>query len=174
MRPTSVSKECTTFITKTLKSHKAVKGGQHKGKSVRVSYTLPITITDADKKSDVGSSKIYTSKKGKRVQLMEITKNGFIHLLLLDPVTRNDYLEIEEVVLAIRKDNKLYKGFGSKGAIDFKFYKDKSDYSKKSLPSIWSTYYNNMSGKKGMDIIWGLSKSKTIILYTPTRKVVKI
>ncbi|NQX96832.1 MAG: hypothetical protein HRT73_02995 [Flavobacteriales bacterium] len=131
--------------------------------------------TVSEKKSAVVGSKTYTSKNGKRVKLKEITKNGIVHLVLIDPIERKDYLEIEELVLSIRKEHKLFKGDNSQESYQFKFYKDESDYSKKSIPSIWSTYYNHWTGgKQGMDIIWGFSTRQTIIIHYPNRKIVKI
>lgn len=146
-----------------------------KNKTEALKIKVDKTIAEIGKTSNVIGSKLYTSKNGKRVQLMEITKNGVVHLILLDPIVRKDYLEIEEIVLALRKDYKLFKGFTSLESYQFKFYKDNSEYTKKSLPTIWSTYYNNWTGgKRGMAIIWGFSDRKTVIVHYPNRKIVKI
>lgn len=108
-----------------------------------------------------------------KFKVVEITDSTYVKVILLDVVNREDFEEVEDAVLKTREKFKLYKGVESTGKLFFKFYATQKHFDTDALPTIASTFYNNLNGKTGMDIYWGRSTEITKIITTPDRKVIQ-
>ena len=116
---------------------------------------------------------VIKSTRNAKFKVVEIIDSTYVKVILLDIVNREDFEEVENAVLKTREKFELYNGIEVTGKLFFKFYSSQEHYETDALPAIASTFYNNLSGKTGMDIYWGRSTEITKIICSPERKVIQ-
>ena len=116
---------------------------------------------------------VIKSTRNAKFKVVEIIDSTYVKVILLDIVNREDFEEVENAVLKTREKFELYMGIEATGKLFFKFYSSQEHYETDALPAIASTFYNNLSGKTGMDIYWGRSTEITKIICSPERKVIQ-
>lgn len=116
---------------------------------------------------------VINSLHNAKFQVVEIQDSTYVKVILLDIVNREDFEEVEDAVLKTREKFHLMNGIGATGKLFFKFYSSQEHFENDALPTIASTYYNNLNGKTGMDIYWGRSTDITKIILTPERIVIQ-
>lgn len=117
---------------------------------------------------------IESTDNNKLFQVVEIIDSTYIKAVIFDDtLNRADIVEVENVVMKIRERFDLTHGIEETGKVFYKFYESIEQYKMDELPSVATTFYNNLQGRTGMDIYWGRSPDITKIILTPERVVIQ-